>query len=132
MVYKLNGRNITVPDAELEKFVGTIAETKEEALEIWLDDHGYAENKEQEALEQRAKHIRIDHDAAGGAGKGSGGKKPVSVEKQSLFAELLAFSQKYCENNGGTCLILKDNKLIEVKIDGKSFKIDLIESRKKL
>ena len=132
MIYKLNGKQIVIPDKEIEKLINSIAETKEEAVQIWLDDHDFTVNEEQEELDNKAKKIKIKHEAGCGVSKPRKTVKPVSAEKQSLFAELSAFSQKYCQENGGTCLILKNNKLIEIKIDGKSFKIDLIESRKKL
>lgn len=57
-------------------------------------------------------------------------KKPrtvkISDEKMSLFAEILENLEKNHEN----VKILKENKLIEVKIGEKIFKIDLIEQRK--
>ena len=56
-------------------------------------------------------------------------KKPktvkVSQEKQALFSEIYSNLEDVYEN----VQILKENKLISVKINGKTFKIDLIEQR---
>lgn len=58
-------------------------------------------------------------------------KKPkvvqVSQEKQMLFNNILG-----CVNTiyGENVEILTENKLISVQIDGKTFKIDIIEQRK--
>ena len=49
----------------------------------------------------------------------------ISDEKQKLFAEILANLKENHEN----VEILKENKLIQVKIGEKVFKIDLIEQR---
>lgn len=58
-------------------------------------------------------------------------KKPktvkVSKEKEDLFNLLWEGLSNYYEN----CEILTNNKLISVKIGEKTFKIDIIEQRKK-
>lgn len=51
----------------------------------------------------------------------------ISDEKSSFFAEIVAFLQ----NSNKNYEIVKENKLIYVNIGDKSFKLDLIESRKK-
>ena len=52
----------------------------------------------------------------------------VSQEKQDLFSLIWEVLSNYYEN----CEILTNNKLISVKIGKKTFKIDIIEQRKKL
>lgn len=51
----------------------------------------------------------------------------VSTEKAELFDFLWEGLSNYYEN----CEILKNNKLISVKIGEKAFKIDIIETRQK-
>lgn len=53
-------------------------------------------------------------------------KVKVSEEKQALFDFLWEGLSNYYEN----CEILKQNKLICLKIGEKTFKIDIIENRK--
>jgi hypothetical protein len=96
---------------------------------MWLEDEGYLENEEQENLCKLAKANKITatiHKASEGKKRQS---KPrtvkISDEKQKLFNEILENLYKYNEN----VEVLKENKLIQVKIGEKVFKIDLIEQR---
>ena len=64
--------------------------------------------------------------------KGKKEKKPktvkVSDEKKELFDMIYG---GLIDNYGGNVEILKENKLIQVKINEKIFKVDLIEQRMK-
>lgn len=135
MRYNFNGKNINIPDVELEKSMKVLGITKEEAIEMWLEDEGYLDNEEQAELEQKAKKNKITatiHGASATEKKKQSKPKTVKVsdEKQRLFKELSAVIKEYCIDEGGKCEILKENKLIQVEIGGKTFKIDLIEQRK--
>ena len=55
----------------------------------------------------------------------------VSDRKKHLFSNIKSFLDGYCSINGGKLTVEKENKLILVEIDGKIFKIDLIEQRPK-
>ena len=55
----------------------------------------------------------------------------VSEEKQQLFMDLMTFLDDYVKEINGSYDILKLNKLFQVEINGKVFKIDLIEQRTK-
>ena len=103
--------------------------TKEEAIEMWLEDNDYEVNEEQVALDEKAKKVKINHGASA-VDKTEKEKKErkviVSDEKQALFSEILSNLQNvYGEN----VQIVKENKLLTVKIGAKTFKIDLIEQR---
>jgi gamma-glutamyl:cysteine ligase YbdK (ATP-grasp superfamily) len=135
MRYDFNGKSINIPDAELEKSMKILGMTKEEAIEMWLEDEGYLDNEEQAELEQKAKENKITatiHGASATEKKKQSKPKTVKVsdEKQRLFKELSAVIKEYCIDEGGKCEILKENKLIQVEIGGKIFNIDLIEQRK--
>lgn len=136
MRYNFNGKSINIPDAELEKSMKILGLTKEESIEMWLEDEGYLDNEEQAELEQKAKDNKITatiHGASGTKEKAKSKPKTVKVsdEKQRLFKELSSAIKEYCADEGGKCEILKENKLIQVEISGKVFKIDLIEQRPK-
>ena len=129
MKYEFNGKMVNIPDEEIAKAIKNLDLSKEEAIEMWLEDEGYLENEEQENLCQIAKENKITatiHKASEGKKRQS---KPrtvkISDEKQKLFAEILENLKKNHEN----VEILKENKLIQVKIGEKVFKIDLIEQR---
>lgn len=129
MKYEFNGKMVNIPDEEIAKAMKNLDLSKEEAIEMWLEDEGYLENEEQENLCQLAKENKITatiHKASEGKKRQS---KPrtvkISDEKQKLFAEILENLKENHEN----VEILKENKLIQVKIGEKVFKIDLIEQR---
>ena len=130
MRYDFNGKMLNIPDEEIAKAMKNLDLSKEEAIEMWLEDEGYLENEEQENLCKLAKENKITatiHNASEGKKRQS---KPrtvkISDEKQKLFNEILENLYKYNEN----VEVLKENKLIQVKIGEKVFKIDLIEQRK--
>jgi hypothetical protein len=130
MKYNFNGKSINIPDAELKKSMKILGMTKEEAIEMWLEDEGYLDNEEQIELGKRAKENKITATIHGASATDKKQSKPktvkVSDEKQKLFNEIRA----NLENIYDSVEILKENKLIQVKIGEKVFKIDLIEQRK--
>lgn len=130
MKYEFNGKMLNIPDEEIAKAMKNLDLSKEQAIEMWLEDEGYLENEEQENLCQLAKENKITatiHKASEGKKRQN---KPrtvkISDEKQKLFAEILS-NLEY--DYGKNVEILKENKLIQVKIGEKVFKIDLIEQR---
>ena len=130
MKYTLpNGKNVNIPDNEIENNMKALELTRKEAIEMWLEDEGYLDNEEQNELDEKAKKVKIDHGASAVDKSEKKEKKPreikVSDEKQALFAEIV---EKLAEN-GRNYEIVKENKLICVKIGEKTFKIDLIEQR---
>lgn len=132
MIYNFNGKNINIPDKEIEKAMKSLELTKEEAIEMWLEDEGYMDNEEQIALTQKVKESGIMTTIHGASAekKEKKDKKPktvkISEEKQELFKIILENLQENFEN----VEILNQNKLISIKINDKTFKLDLIEQRK--
>ena len=130
MKYEFNGKKINIPDKEIEYSIKKYSLTKQEAIQMWLEDEGYLENEEQEELEKKAKENKIKHNATSTQPR----KKPtkpktvhISDEKKSLFNILwTAIFNQYNTN----AKIEKENKLILVTIGDKTFKIDIIEQRK--
>ena len=130
MKYTLpTGKTVNIPDKEIEQSMKALDLTKEEAIEMYLEDEGYLDNDEQIELNEKAKKVKIDHQASAIDKTEKKEKKvrevKVSDEKQSLFAEIVA----NLVENGRNYQILKENKLISVQIGEKIFKIDLIEQR---
>lgn len=137
MVYNLNGKNIKIPDEEIAKSMKCLDLSKDEAIQMWLEDEGYLDNEEQNALVKKAKESGILH-TIHGAGDKKNRKAPekprtvkVSDEKKDLFLLIHDTLRDYEVDFGGKTTILKENKLIQFEINGKIFKIDLIEQRPK-
>lgn len=130
MKYNFNGKILNIPDKELEKSMKILGMSREEAIEMWLEDEGHLENEEQNELTKKAKENKITS-TIHGAREVSKPKtsKPktvkVSDEKQALFSNILVNLQENYEK----VEVLNQNKLISVKIGEKIFKIDLIEQR---
>ena len=133
MKYQLkNGKTVNIPDKELEKSMKALELTKEEAIQMWLEDNDYEVNEEQEELDSKAKKVKIQHGASAVDKSQPKEKKErvvkVSDEKQALFGEIY---QHLTEVYGENVEIVKENKLLVVKVAQKTFKIDLIEQRPK-
>ena len=58
MKYTLpNGKNVNIPDKEIEKNMKLLEISKEDAIEMWLEDEGYLDNEEQNELDEKAKKV---------------------------------------------------------------------------
>ena len=132
MTYELNGKKIRIPDSDIEKSMKNFDLTKEEAIQMWLEDEGYLENEEQEELERKAKENRITatiHQATAKDAKKKTQKERVQKEdatKEMVISEISAFLPKIAEN----VQILNKSKLISFKIGDDLFEIDLKRKRK--
>ena len=126
-----NGKNVNIPDEEIKKSMKALDLSKEDAIQMWLEDNDYEINEEQAELDAKAKKVKIDHGASAVDKTEKKEKKPrpkvASDEKKELFDEIFSnLSDVYGQN----AQIEKENKLIIVKIGEKVFKVDLIEQRK--
>lgn len=127
------GRTVTIPNNELEKYMKNLGLSTQEAIDLWLEDNEYEVNEEQQALDEKAKKVKIQHDA-GSAEPRKKSDKPrtvkVSDAKKELFYQFSEFLKKFCEENPACYSILTENKLFQVKFGGETFKIDIIQQRK--
>lgn len=126
MTYGKNGKCYTIPNEEIEKLQAKLKIPFGEAVEVWLTDHDLEENEEQVLLNKKASAVAREKVS----GEKKTDRKPrtvkISDEKQALFKHILEELSDYWEN----VTVLKENKLIEVKINDKIFKIDIVEQRK--
>lgn len=129
MKYKLeNGKTVNIPDKEIENLKTSLELSEKDAIELWLCDNDYETDENQQELDEKAKKVKINHEIAPAKSKKE--RKPpikkVSDEKKQLFDEILSdLEDVYREN----VQVLTENKLIQVKIGDKTFKIDVIEKR---
>jgi hypothetical protein len=131
MKYTLeNGKVVNIPDNEIEYNMKTLELSKEEAIDLWLEDNDYQVNEELEELDSKAKKVKIDHQASAIDKTEKKDRKPrtvkVSDTKQAVFANIYHF---LVETYGENVEIVKENKLLTLKIGDKTFKVDLIEQR---
>ena len=109
-----------------------LVDSREEAIQIWLEDNGYAINEEQEALCQKAKDSRITsiiHDAKGEEAE----KKKREVTKKENPTKEMVISKVAELLNGFADNVVIENtgKIITFNLDGNSYKFDLIQRRAK-
>lgn len=126
MKYTLDsGRVIEIEDKAIRNLMDGCKCTKEEAIDIWLTDHDYIVNQEQEKLNKSAKNAGIRAQSGTKTSKKAHEIK-VSAEKRELFDEIWSDLEDVYRNS---VTVLKKYKLLEVKIGEKTFKVDIIEQR---
>lgn len=132
MKYNLNGKNINIPDADIERSMKSLELTKEEAIQMWLEDEGYLENEEQEELEKKARENRITatiHQASAKDPRKKTQKERVRKEnptKEMVIREIAAILPNFAED----IQILNVGKLISFRISEEKYEIDLKQKRK--
>jgi hypothetical protein len=127
MNYKFNGKNVNIPDSEIQNNMRLLDISKEEAIQMWLEDNDYLENEIVVELTKKAKANKaVDHGA-----KADKERKPVKrerkpdTEKENLI-EILANCLK---NAGYDAEITNKSKIIEFKVGENHYKLDLIRQR---
>ena len=131
MTYGKNGKCYTIPNEEIEKLQAKLKIPFGEAVEVWLTDHDLEVNEEQELLNKTAS--TVEREKTQGAKRKQTKPRTVKIsdEKQALFHSILENIDRCGGVEHENVRILKENKLIEVKIGEKIFKIDIIEQRPK-
>lgn len=91
MEYKHNGKTIRIPDKEIAQSMKVLGLTKDEAIQMWLEDNGHEENAEQTALDEKAKANRVTatvHKAKGEGKERKPRERKPNAEKQELIGTL--------------------------------------------
>ena len=124
---------VNIPDEELNKYIEKLDLSIDDAIDLWLEDNDFEVNEEQQALDEKAKKVKIQHDAAGDKPRKKSDKPrtvKVSDAKKELFTQFSQFLAKFCEENTANYAVLTENKLFQVNFGGETFKIDIIQQRK--
>lgn len=135
MKYQLsNGKNITIPDEEIQKGVDLLGLTREESIQMYLEDNEYEFNYEQEELQESTKGQRIDHGSTDKTKRKAPTKPKVyknSDEKVALFLFLKEQLEKFCNDNGYALSVVKNEKMFSLQKDSTKMTVDIVEARKK-
>lgn len=123
-----NGKNIRIPDAEIENNMRLLEISREEAIQMWLEDNDFQTNDVVEELTKKAKVNKINREAKADAPR----KKVVrerkpDAEKEKLI-EMLAI---FLTNAGYPAEITNKSKIIEFNVGENHYKLDLIRQRAK-
>lgn len=133
MIYELNGKKIKIPDSEIEKSMKVLDLSRNEAIEMWLEDEGYLENDEQEELTKKAKDNKITatiHDAQSDSAKKKGrkkGERKPDPDKEFLIEKLNKFLSDIVDN----VQVVNVGKLISFAYNGSKYEIDLKRKRER-
>ena len=125
-------KTINIPEATIKEYEKCFELSTEEAIKMYLEEEGYLDNAELDELEEKAEKNKVS--IRGEAKSKTERKKTskpkvvkVSDTKKELFSKI---SQFLTDTFGENAEILKENKLIQVKIGEDMFKIDIIQQRK--
>ena len=128
MRYTFEGKTITIPDAELEKSMKLLDISRDEAIQMWLEDNDYCENEEATALTKKAKENHaVQHGAVSPNKPKSTTKRErkPDLEKEEIIHKLAEF----LESVGVPVEIPNKSKIIEFNIGENHYKLDLIKQR---
>ena len=126
MTYNLNGKNIHIPDADLEKSMRLLRISHDEAVQMWLEDEGYLENEIVEELTARAKANKISRGAKSDKPRKAVKRERKPDEEKENLIEILA---KCLKNAGFEAKITNKSKIIEFNVGENHYKLDLIKRR---
>lgn len=133
MTYDFNGKKLRIPDADIERSMKKLKLTREEAIELWLEDEGYIDNEEQNKLEKKAKDCRITATIHQASAVNKAEKKTQKERtrkenptKEMIIAEIAKLLPNFAEN----IEVKNVGKLISFSIGNENYEIDLIQKRK--
>lgn len=131
MKYNFNGKNINIPDQEIEKSMKILELTQEQAIQLYLEDNDYLKNEQVEMLTKKAKES--------GADKIINRAKPTHKQvnrppvenplKEQIIKDLYEFLKENGELEPVT--IVNKTKSIDFYVNDKYFTLNLVEHRPK-
>lgn len=130
MKYKIENKEVNIPDEEIEKLMKTLDLTEQEAIDTWLTDNDYTTNEQVEELSKKAK---TNGTTKIGARVNVGNKKVVRERKENPTKAFIIEQlwQKLAEIEHIYDLKVENKeKLITFTYNGNNYKIDLIQKRK--
>ena len=126
MTYNLNGKNIRIPDSDIQEYMESLNLPKNEAIKVWLEDEGYLENEVVEELTKKAKENKINHEAKADKPRKTVKKERKPDEEKENLIEILSNCLK---NEGFDTKITNKSKIIEFNVGENHYKLDLIKQR---
>lgn len=133
MTITVNGKAVRINEQEVEKIAAGLGISKQEAVQVWLEDNEYIENAEQVQLDTKAKSNRITatiHQAKAINTKKTQRERVLKDDptKENLIKCIKVLLEgKGCEK----VEIVNKTKLISFTLGGETFKLDLIRQRNK-
>ena len=127
MTYNFNGKNLTIPDKDLENLMKTLELTKEEAIETWLDDNDYTTNTIMEELTAKAKKEIKRYEKSDKERKAVTKERKVDEEKKAFLNGFRIFA----EGKGGIVTSVKNEAEFSFNFNGNEYTVKLVKHRPK-
>lgn len=124
MTYNFEGKNINIPDEEIEKSMKVLGISKEEAIDLWLCDNDYEEDEEAEALTVKAKAVKR-YEKADKPRKATAKERKVDEEKK----QLLNLCRIPIEGAGGIVTNVKNEAEFSFTFGDNCYTVKLVKHR---
>ena len=123
MKYNFNGKEINIPDAEIQHNMKALGISEEEAVNMWLDDNDYTENEVVEELTKKAKSVKR-YEQAEKPRKKTVKERKVDEEKKHLINILVTSLNGEVSN-----ISVKNEAEISFICNENSYTIKLVKHR---
>lgn len=124
MKFNFNGKDINIPDKDIEKLKISLDLSTAEAIEVWLDDHDYTANEEAEAMTEKAKANRR-YEKSDAPRKKVVRERKVDAEKGGLLTAI----KTAVESFGGAVSTVKNEAEFSFTFNGNSYTVKLVKHR---
>lgn len=131
-IVKVGERTAHIPEAEIAKQMKLLDISREEAIDLWLEDNDYQTNDEVEALTKKAKINGVTPASCVKARSATTKTQRERVKKDDPTKEMIIKTLAECLGDIATNVTVVDNrKVITFNVGDDLFKLDLSRTRKK-
>lgn len=127
MKYNFEGKILNISDAELEKSIKLFNLSKEEAIQLWLDDNDYTTNEVVEELSEKAKKNIKRYEQSDKKRKPSTKERKVDEEKKKFLEGFRIF----VEGCGGRLTNKKNEAEFSFTYGENDYTVKLVKHRAK-
>lgn len=125
MKYDFNGKMLNIPDKEIENNMKSLEISKEEAIQMWLDDNDYTVNETVEELSEKAKKNIKRYEQSEQKRKSTSKERKIDEEKKHFLSSIRVL----IEGMGGNVTNIKNEAELSYNFGGNSYTIKLIKHR---
>ena len=131
-IVKIGERTARIPETEIAKQMKLLDISREEAIDLWLEDNDYQTNDEVEALTKKAKVNGVTPASCVKARSATTKTQRERVKKDDPTKEGIIKTLAECLGDIATNVTVVDNrKVITFNVGDDLFKLDLSRTRKK-
>jgi len=125
MKYNFNGKDINIPDGDIKKLMTNLDIPKDEAIDVWLDDHDYTDNEEAEAMTKKAKEVGRRYEKSDKERKKVVRERKVDAEKGGLLTAIKTAVEAF----GGIVSSVKNEAEFSFTFNDNSYTVKLVKHR---